>query len=531
MAITDRVPDIVEFVTHKAFLGLGISPHQETLLRAIYGLPLRGAEQEDIWAECTGRQRYPGTAFAEVTVIAGARSGKDSRIAAPIVVYEAYYGGHEGAKGEVPVIPLVAQDGPAAHIAFGYVSEYIRASAILARRVEDEKKSELRLTDVWGHPIRISCFACSAKSVRGWSIPVAVMDEVAYFRTESGAVVDVAMQRAIRRGMVAFATSRLVKISTPSLKQGVLYDDFEAHFGKDGSRALVWKARTTAMNPSITEARLSEDRALDPSAARTEYDAEFANETEGFLPWHWLEQATMLGRHEVGPDLGRRYIAAVDPSGGGTDAFTLAIVHAELDEVTGLQCPVQDVVRAWAGSRRATVDLAGVVAEIAAILRRYGIYAVIGDKYAGDWPKQEFAKHGVSYTKAEVDKSRSYIECEPLFAQRRIQLLDDEAMLTEFRLLEKRYKLGGKTPTIDHPRGGHDDRANATALAIAKLAESFHAAIDIGDGGLVLRRGMGISGLTTADQAALDGGITRRSRPGSGGFWGERGGVGFWGRR
>ena len=61
--------------------------------------------------------RQPGVTaaagpFAEATVIAGARAGKDSRIAAPIVVYEAVFGGHERhlARGERAVIPLVAQD-------------------------------------------------------------------------------------------------------------------------------------------------------------------------------------------------------------------------------------------------------------------------------------------------------------------------------------------------------------------------------------------------------------------------------------
>lgn len=34
------IPSIVDFVTDSQLLGLSISPAQETLLRAIYGLPL-----------------------------------------------------------------------------------------------------------------------------------------------------------------------------------------------------------------------------------------------------------------------------------------------------------------------------------------------------------------------------------------------------------------------------------------------------------------------------------------------------------
>ena len=37
---TASAPDIVRFVNDDRFLGLSISPAQETLLRGIYGLPL-----------------------------------------------------------------------------------------------------------------------------------------------------------------------------------------------------------------------------------------------------------------------------------------------------------------------------------------------------------------------------------------------------------------------------------------------------------------------------------------------------------
>ena len=41
-------PDIIQFVTDPQLLGLNLSPAQETLLRAIYGLPLTPA-QRDLW--------------------------------------------------------------------------------------------------------------------------------------------------------------------------------------------------------------------------------------------------------------------------------------------------------------------------------------------------------------------------------------------------------------------------------------------------------------------------------------------------
>src|SRR5262249_48422709 len=90
-----RTPSIIEFCTDPQLLGITLSPAQETLLRAVHGLPL-GAAQLDVYGECTGRQTYtPGNPVPEVTVIAGARSGKDSRILVPLLLYEAIFGGYE----------------------------------------------------------------------------------------------------------------------------------------------------------------------------------------------------------------------------------------------------------------------------------------------------------------------------------------------------------------------------------------------------------------------------------------------------
>ena len=132
-------PSILEFVTDSQLLGLSISPAQRALLKAIYGLPL-DEDEHAIFRDCTGRETYSAQPFSEVTVVAGARAGKDSRIAAPIVCYEAVFGGHEHhlARGERGVIPLVAQDARAAKIAFGFISQYLTGSPLLASLVDGD---------------------------------------------------------------------------------------------------------------------------------------------------------------------------------------------------------------------------------------------------------------------------------------------------------------------------------------------------------------------------------------------------------
>jgi hypothetical protein len=148
----------------------------------------------------------------------------------------------------------------------------------------------------------------------------------------------------------------------------------------------------------------------------------------------------------------------VDPSGGGADAFTLAIVHVE-DEGSARRV-VLDVVKGWS---RVGSQLSGVVQQIAEIVMRYGLREVIGDRYAANWTREAFQQAKVMYRDTAVDKSTAFLECEPLFAQGRIELLDHPQLIRELKILERRPREGGRT-MVNHP----DDFANALCLAAAQ---------------------------------------------------------------
>ena len=454
-------PSIIEFVTDTQLLDLALSEAQETLLRAIYGLPL-SEDQLGLWRACTGREVYPAEPYSEVTVIAGARAGKDSRIAAPVVLYEAIFGGHDGhlSKGERGMIPLVAQDRRATAIAFGYIREYLERSPMLAGMVASILSSEIELTN----GITVSCFPSTLRSLRGWSIPVGVLDELGFFRLEGQADADVEIQTSIRRGQLSFPNPRLVKISTPYLKGGVLFDDFQKHYGVDSPDVLVWKASSALMNPTLTPKRLERLRRLDPQRYAREYEAEFSDDLTAFLPFDWIQDAVVEGRRELPPRDGVQYHVAVDPSGGGADAFTCSIMHREGDGEDSLV--VQDVLRGWFQRGGKSPDLRSVVAKIAKLAYSYGTRTVVGDRYGAAWVRQAFEEEKITYKESEYDKSTAYIETLPLFSQSRIHILDHRQLVRELQCLERRTRAGGKD-VVDHPHGGHDDFANVLAVAAA----------------------------------------------------------------
>lgn len=449
-------PDIVQFVTDPNLLGLSVSPAQETLLRTAYGLPLTD-EQFALYRDCTGRMERPRGPFGEVTVIAGARSGKDSRVAAPIVLFEALFGGHERhlAKGERGINVLVAQDFRATRVAYGYIRDYLTRSPLLASMVAEIFTSEIVLTS----GLVVAAFPCTLRSLRAWSIPVGVLDEMGFYRLEGAADSDAEIQASVRRGMIGFPSPRLVKISTPYMKSGVLWSDFRQAWGQENLDLLCWRAPTALMNPTITPERLAREQRLDPARFEREFMATFAEDLEAFLPSAWVDDAVVAGRHELPPREDVGYVAAVDPSGGGADAFTLSIVHAE---GAGSEARiVQDVVKGWS---RAGSHLAGVVGEIARILKAYGLSEVVGDRYAAGWVRGAFQEQGVDYRDAPKTKGEVYLEIEPWFAQARVELLDHPQLIRELKILERRPRAGGKTQ-VDHPHGAHDDHANALCLA------------------------------------------------------------------
>lgn len=459
-------PNIVEFVRDPKLLGLTISPAQETLLRGIYGLPPASDEQRSLFASCTGRAEWPSAPFQEVTVIAGARSGKSSRVAATVALYEAVFGKHKVHRGEVPVIPVVAQDARAARIVFGYVKDFAAQSPLLRGELANVLTSEIEFKT----GVRVMCFPCTHASLRGWSIPVGILDEVAYFRLEGTADSDAEIQASVRRGMVNFPHSRLLKISTPFLRSGILYDDY-TRYGQADPQRLVWKASSVLMNPTLA-ARLERERALDPVRYRREYEAEFLADADSFLPAAWVESAVVPGRYELPPRASAAYTAACDPSGGGADAFTVCVLHREEERV------VVDVLRGW---HSVGAGLSSVVAEIATILRRYNLTEVIADKYAGRWPEEQFAKVGVRVRQASAPKSEAFVELEPLFAQGRVELLDHPHLVRELLNLERHRLAGGKV-RVDHPRAGHDDHATALAHAAftgGRLIYGIHYRVDV----------------------------------------------------
>src|ERR1700722_3913488 len=130
--------DIIEFVKHPELLNdQSLSVAQQAFLKATYGLPLNSEELE-IYQRATGRSEMVLAEQNETTLIAGRRSGKTSKIAASIALYEAFRD-HHISPGDHGYVMLIAPAKYQAKIAMRFIRAYLMSSPLLKRYVARER--------------------------------------------------------------------------------------------------------------------------------------------------------------------------------------------------------------------------------------------------------------------------------------------------------------------------------------------------------------------------------------------------------
>ena len=90
-----------------------------------------------------------------------------------------------------------------------------------------------------------------------------------------------------------------------------------------------------------------------------------------------------------------------------------------------------------------------------------------GDRYAGEWPRERFREHGITYETAAKPKSGLYRDLLPAINSRMVDLHEDARLFAQIVGLECHTARGGRD-SIDHAPGAHDDLANAVAGVVAE---------------------------------------------------------------
>jgi hypothetical protein len=450
------------------------------VLAVLSGLPLTETEQQ-LFTRCTGRNYAPTVTawsiFRELWLVIG-RGGGKSLISALLVVGLVIRAIVERmtarlAPGEKLTVMSISAELRQTRVVLGYIKGFIAAVPLLRSRVVRETQNSIEFRD----GIVIEGHTASFRSTRGYSLLGVVCDELAYFRSdENAANRDEEILNAIRPGLARVPGSLLICISSPWGRKGSLWKAYDKYFGKENERVLVWQADSLTMNPTLDEAAIQAAYEEDEAVASAEWGAQFRRDIEAFVSREVLDACTMRGRFEL-PAMERTpYVAFVDPSGGSADSMTLAIAHAEKPQSLGASVRVVlDLVR----EKRPPFSPSAAVLEFIEVLREYRVRRVCGDRYAGEWPREQFRRYGIEYVCAEKTKSDLYRDVLPLLNSGRAELLDEKRLLQQLLGLERRTARGGKD-SIDHAPRSHDDVANAVAGALVIALESSQVRRGVG---------------------------------------------------
>ncbi len=436
----------------RPFLGASLKSWRpwRAALSALYGLPIKSADKALIQtAAALDPSKLPPDGYSQALFLTGRRSGK-SRIAAIIAAYEAILAGHEAklSAGEKGVVPIIAPTKPQGRIVRDYCRAVFNSTPILSGEVARETVEGFELRN--GN--RIEILAGDWRSIRGYTLIAAIVDEAAFFGLDESSRIksDSALIQAIAPGLSSVG-GRLIAITTPYARKGWCWRQFKRSREQGARQCLVWNTPSRAMNPTLSQKIIDDAYADDPSAARSEYGGEFRDDIETFLTREVVEQYVVKGRQELSPRPKTNYSAFVDMSGGRHDDAALAIAHRD-------RVVVVDLLHRW----KPPFSPDDVIGDCCQVLQKFGLHRVTGDNYAAEFVVASFKKRGVQFRKAEQPKSQLYLELLPQLCSGQVELLDNETLITQLASLERRTRSGGRD-VIDHPPGGHDDLANALA--------------------------------------------------------------------
>jgi hypothetical protein len=240
-----------------------------------------------------------------------------------------------------------------------------------------------------------------------------------------------------------------------------MWSTFQKHEGVDDSDVLCWSGTSLEMNPWLPADEIEAAMAEDPIAARAEYLGLWRDDINSLFDPVWLDVAVDAGVYERPRQSANHYSGYVDVSGGRRDSFALGIAHKSEDGTTVLDC-VREV--------RPPCEPQQVVAEFSGVLKSYGVWSVIGDKYSAEWCVEAFRQHGIAYKSAESTTSDLLLESVGAFSARKVRLLDHARLKAQLLGLERRSRSGGRD-TAGHAPAGHDDLAVAAVGALLAAAE------------------------------------------------------------
>jgi hypothetical protein len=394
-----------------------------------------------------------------------------------ILLYEILFGGHlaHAMPGMPVIVPYVAQDLATAKNNMKYVSILAQKNPRLAKEIITDTRDSI----TFRNGITVEPSPPTIKSGRGISVPILVMDEVAFwYKTADNANPDYEVLNSFANAQAQFPHGKILMISTPYTEEGLLWEHCRA--GTDGQfllpedrgqykDCLVLSASTASMeNPKISRKALERIYARDPEIFVRESLAKFVSSQSNFIPGALVDSCTdknikVRRRHEVERSgLRPNYVAVMDPAFRNDD-FAFSIGH--MDEKGFV---IQDFLQVWSPDKKANIQLKPdvILVQVGQFLKEWGLNIVYSDQHHMDSLQSMAMQMGfsiVQHTFSSKSKAAIYDSLNKLLQTRRIKLLDVPEIRQQLSQLNKKRTALGQVQ-IAAPPGRKDDIATVCAM-------------------------------------------------------------------
>jgi hypothetical protein len=451
MSAVETPTSIVDAMFTKKFFGRHFKEWESwrnwaTVLKTIYALPFTLDGEQEIFEKISGRKAPLTVPYDEIFIIAGRRAGK-STIASLIAIYEALYGGWEKHQdhGEPWQIFIIADTLAQGRICHGNVKRFLHLHSTEVEKIAGDDI-------VLKNGCTITAKASDFRSIRGFNLALAVLDEVGFFPGDSAGQIINALTPSLMTG------GKLVGISSTGPRTGTLHEISRKNFANENASVLVLKASSLLLNPTISEKKIKADIARDSRMAK-EYFPEVGDEDEGLFEKDALESIATYATE--GRKKGLTYCGFIDASAGMADSMTMAVAHAE-DERVYLDLVLEKVP---------PFDFVAVCDEFADILSRYGIVEPVADRYAFAATESLLRRRHISLNLSKVSATDLFMKMLSLVRSDAVRLVSDKTLLAQLAGLE-RYATS-KGERISAPEREKDDVAVAAAGAIYGVCKAM----------------------------------------------------------
>lgn len=469
----DLCRDTELLLTHERGFGLTTaSPMQRAICRIIDGKPLGELSQLMELRKALGvdpaiiEPRAP----KEFAFLSGVRVGKSLISSAVALHWTQVCDVSICGPGDQPRVSILSLDKDKADVVMGHLVGRMKASKYLSSMlISDPSGDEVWVKHPSGLPIEIKVVAgarAGGSLTSRWMAGV-IFDEFPRMVGGDEGVVNWTESRNACEQRI-LPGGGIMDIGSPWAPFGPAYEMVMTSWGKPTTDLVVLKAPAYDINPFWYTPERIEDAKRKPETYITEVEGEFSSGDEQLFPSTWLERSRRAEPHDLPPEHGADYAAAIDPATRG-NGWTL-VVCTRKGKVRRIA-----VARQWVGSRADPLSSRETLVQIHELLAPYGLTTVWSDRYYADALREIAGEVGLTlipttYTAEEMTKK--YLAFRHRLGEGFIEAHPDSVWRTDMQRVRKRVTQQGIQIVLPKTGDGrHCDYAPATILAAARYLD------------------------------------------------------------